>query len=245
MSAKAMGKNRVVVYHPANPLPLIGGVSRMLHDLMPSTQTHRRNRDDEEGSPRLLRPASIPNAPNVCVGVVRVGKSERRAPRMVRRRDEQEEVEMPPRGVKKGSKRARQYEHIRDSLEEREAGAKSGPRRSRPAPVNKERARHGEAATSSRLSKTDMSSGRRGGVRAHRSGPAWTDTRPAVRGGEGTGRDGAVEDEQGPAHTSGRRRSGHSKRIRAVVRRRRSGGAQTARRGVLNHANRRPARLAA
>ena len=77
---------------------------------------------------------------------------------------------MPPRGVKKGSKRARQYEHIKDSLEERgtsEARAEEIAART----VNKERARHGEAATSSRLSKTDISSGRRGGLRAHRAGP--------------------------------------------------------------------------
>jgi hypothetical protein len=72
--------------------------------------------------------------------------------------------------VKKGSKRARQYEHIKDSLEER---GTSDDRAEEIAArtVNKERARHGEAAAPSRLSKTDISSGRRGGVRAHRAGP--------------------------------------------------------------------------
>jgi hypothetical protein len=77
---------------------------------------------------------------------------------------------MPPRGVKKGSKRARQYEHIKESLEER---GTSDDRAEEIAArtVNKERARHGEAATSSQLSKTDISSGRRGGLRAHRAGP--------------------------------------------------------------------------
>jgi hypothetical protein len=75
---------------------------------------------------------------------------------------------MPPRGVKKGTKRARQYEHIKDSLEERgvsraeEIAART---------VNKERARSGEARESSRLSREDMSSGRRGGIRSHRKGP--------------------------------------------------------------------------
>jgi hypothetical protein len=70
---------------------------------------------------------------------------------------------MPPRGVKKGTKRARQYEHIKDSLEDRgvtradEIAART---------VNKERARSGEAKTSSRLSRTDISSGRRGGLRS-------------------------------------------------------------------------------
>ena len=75
---------------------------------------------------------------------------------------------MPPRGVKKGSKRARQYEHIKDSLEDR--GVKRADEIAART-VNKERARHGESKTSSRLSRTDMSSGRRGGLRAHRSSP--------------------------------------------------------------------------
>ena len=77
---------------------------------------------------------------------------------------------MPPRGVKKGSKRARQYEHIKDSLEDRgtsEDRAEEIAART----VNKERARHDEAQTSSRLSREDMSSGRRGGIRSHRKSP--------------------------------------------------------------------------
>ena len=37
--------------------------------------------------------------------------------------------------------------------------------------VNKERARSGEARESSRLSREDISSGRRGGIRANRKGP--------------------------------------------------------------------------
>ena len=77
---------------------------------------------------------------------------------------------MPPRGVEKGTKRARQYEHIKDSLKEQgrsEATAEEIAART----VNKERARHGEAATSSRLSREDISSGRRGGLRSGRKGP--------------------------------------------------------------------------
>jgi hypothetical protein len=77
---------------------------------------------------------------------------------------------MPPRGVEKGTKRARQYEHIKDSLLERgesEDTAEEIAART----VNKERARTGEARESSRLSREDMSSGRRGGVRAHRKAP--------------------------------------------------------------------------
>jgi hypothetical protein len=70
---------------------------------------------------------------------------------------------MPPRGVKKGSKRERQYEHIKESLEERGV-----PRSEEIAArtVNKERARAGESATSSRTSTRDISSGRRGGLRS-------------------------------------------------------------------------------
>ena len=77
---------------------------------------------------------------------------------------------MPPRGVKPGSKRARQYEHIKDGLEKRgrsEDLAEEIAART----VNKERAREGESVESSRLSRTDISSGRRGGLRAHRKGP--------------------------------------------------------------------------
>ena len=77
---------------------------------------------------------------------------------------------MPPRGVKKGTKRARQYEHIKESIEQRGASeAKAEEIAART--VNKERAQHGESKTASRLSKKDMSSGKRGGLRAHRSGP--------------------------------------------------------------------------
>lgn len=77
---------------------------------------------------------------------------------------------MPPRGTKKGTKRARQYEHIKDSLLDRgtpEPEAEELAART----VNKERARHGEAKESSRLSRRDISSGRRGGLRSHRKGP--------------------------------------------------------------------------
>ena len=77
---------------------------------------------------------------------------------------------MPPSGVKKGSKRARQYEHIRQG--ERERGVPE-PRAEEIAArtVNKERARSGEARTSSRTSTEDISSGRRGGLRSGRPGP--------------------------------------------------------------------------
>lgn len=77
---------------------------------------------------------------------------------------------MPPRGVKKGSKRARQYEHIKDSLLDR-GTSESEAEEIAARTVNKERARSGESKEASELSKRDRSSGRRGGLRSHRRGP--------------------------------------------------------------------------
>jgi Rho termination factor, N-terminal domain len=72
---------------------------------------------------------------------------------------------MPPRGVKKGTKRARQYEHIKKST--RQQGASEDRAEEIAArTVNKERARHGESRERSRTSTKDMSSGRRGGQRS-------------------------------------------------------------------------------
>jgi hypothetical protein len=72
---------------------------------------------------------------------------------------------MPPRGVKKGTKRARQYEHIKDSL--RDQGRSEDTAEEIAArTVNKERARAGESRTRSRSSVNDISSGRRGGLRS-------------------------------------------------------------------------------
>lgn len=52
---------------------------------------------------------------------------------------------MPPRGVKKGSKRARQYEHIKKS--EKEAGRSEGRAEEIAArSVNKEKARSGNGS---------------------------------------------------------------------------------------------------
>ena len=65
------------------------------------------------------------------------------------------------------TKRERQYEHIKEGLEDRgrsEDVAEEIAART----VNKERARHGEAKTASRSSVRDISSGRRGGLRSHR-----------------------------------------------------------------------------
>src|SRR3954465_4991075 len=77
---------------------------------------------------------------------------------------------MPPRGVKKGTKRARQYEHIKKS--ERQQGASEDKAEEIAArTVNKERARHGESRRRSRTSTEDISSGRRGSLRSGTNRP--------------------------------------------------------------------------
>jgi plasmid stabilization system protein ParE len=65
------------------------------------------------------------------------------------------------------NKRERQYKHIKKGLEDRgdsEAEAEEIAART----VNKERARSGDSARSSRTTTRDISSGRRGGLRSHR-----------------------------------------------------------------------------
>lgn len=72
---------------------------------------------------------------------------------------------MPPRGVKPGTKRARQYEHIKDS-EKSQGRSESRAEEIAARTVNKERARGGESRQRSRSSTNDMSSSRRGGQRS-------------------------------------------------------------------------------
>jgi plasmid stabilization system protein ParE len=71
---------------------------------------------------------------------------------------------MPQRAWSK--KRERQYEHIKEGLEER-GHSEDESEEIAARTVNKERARHGEAKSSSRTSTRDISSGRRGGLRSH------------------------------------------------------------------------------
>ena len=63
------------------------------------------------------------------------------------------------------AKRERQYEHVKESARERGASTKRA-KEIAARTVNKERARAGEARSSSKLSRTDISSGRRGGKRS-------------------------------------------------------------------------------
>ncbi len=63
------------------------------------------------------------------------------------------------------SKRERQYEHIKEGAKDQGASTKRAKELAART-VNKERARTGEARTSSRSSTRDISSGRRGGLRS-------------------------------------------------------------------------------
>lgn len=72
---------------------------------------------------------------------------------------------MPPRGVEKGTKRARQYEHIKESAKDQGASTDRAEEIAART-VNKERARSGESQTRSRTSTRDLSSSRRGGRRS-------------------------------------------------------------------------------
>jgi hypothetical protein len=77
---------------------------------------------------------------------------------------------MPPRGVEKGTKRARQYEHIKES--QKDQGASEDRAEEIAArTVNKEKAQSGESRQASRTSTQDKSSGQRGGERSGKSGP--------------------------------------------------------------------------
>jgi hypothetical protein len=73
---------------------------------------------------------------------------------------------MPPAGVKKGSKDARKYEHIKDSVKERGA-PESRAEEIAARTVNKDRARAGKTRTASKTSTQDpKSSSQRGGERS-------------------------------------------------------------------------------
>jgi hypothetical protein len=77
---------------------------------------------------------------------------------------------MPPRGVKKGSKRGRQYTKIKRSARKR--GASKGRAKELAArTVNKERARSGQSRTRSKSSTRGSSPSRRGGRKSGTSRP--------------------------------------------------------------------------
>ena len=67
-------------------------------------------------------------------------------------------------------KRERQYEHIKES-EKNQGRSTKRAKAIAAATVNKERARKGEAKSASRSSRSDISSGRRGGLRSRTNSP--------------------------------------------------------------------------
>jgi hypothetical protein len=77
---------------------------------------------------------------------------------------------MPPRGVRKGTKRARQYEHIKDSAKKGGASTKRAKELAART-VQKERARSGESQTRSRSSLRGKSPSARGGQRSGTNRP--------------------------------------------------------------------------
>jgi len=74
---------------------------------------------------------------------------------------------MPPRGVPKGSKWERMYEHVKKS-ERREGRSTKRAEEIAARTVNKERTQAGKTRESSRSSRKDISSHRRGGLRSGR-----------------------------------------------------------------------------
>ena len=77
---------------------------------------------------------------------------------------------MPPRGVRKGTKRARQYQHIKSSAKKRGAST-SRAEEIAARTVNKERARSGESRTRSKSSTRGKSPSARGGQRSGTNRP--------------------------------------------------------------------------
>ena len=63
-------------------------------------------------------------------------------------------------------KQERKYEHIKESVKQR-GGSTRRAKEIAARTVQKERARKGQTKSSSRLSRTDVSSSRRGGLRSH------------------------------------------------------------------------------
>lgn len=78
---------------------------------------------------------------------------------------------MPPNGVKKNSKRGRQYEHVKESALD-QGKSESTAEEIAARVVNKEKARHGESKEASKTSTEDPKSpGERGGERSGTNKP--------------------------------------------------------------------------
>ena len=155
------------------------GVQGELHRLLGSGGPRRPGTGDREARRDYRRPAErVRRGParrhprlrreRAARAALRIRAVFLRPGRVARRRLTKGDA-MPPRGVKKGTKRARQYEHIKKSQKE-EGRSDQRAEEIAARTVNKERARSGESRQRSRTSTQDISSGRRGGLRSG-SGP--------------------------------------------------------------------------
>src|SRR5213592_2609592 len=102
---------------------------------------------------------------------------------------------MPPRGIKKGTKRARQYEKIKRSQKKRGTSERRAEEIAART-VQKERARAGESRQRSRTSTRDIASGR---PALGQQRPAGPDPRAALQPGQEAQHRGSLADEQAPA----------------------------------------------
>ena len=128
-----------------------------------------------------------------------------------------ERESMPPRGVKKGTKRARQYEHVKES--QKQQGASEGRAEEIAArTVNKEKARSGESRQRSRTSTQDKSPGQRGGQRSGTRRAEGPHPRPALQRGEAAQHRRPLEHEQEPAAEGRRRQEELGPRVRGPSR---------------------------
>ena len=134
------------------------------------------------------------------------------------RRSERKEPEVPPRGVKKGSKRDKQYERIKES-EKKQGRSTKRAEEIAARTVNKERARSGESKSSSRSSTRGSSASSRGGKRSGRDGPRGRTREQLYNEAEEAGRRRPLAHEQEPAAAGGRR----EKALTRANRRRRGG----------------------
>jgi hypothetical protein len=110
---------------------------------------------------------------------------------------------MPPRGVKNGTKRARQYEKVKSGARRRGAST-SRAKEMAARTVNKNRARSGESRTRSRSSTSGSSPQRRGGQRSGTSGPKGQTKEQLYNQAKRLRIDGRFEHGQEPVATSRR-----------------------------------------
>ena len=101
------------------------------------------------------------------------------------------------------AKRERQYEHVKDSLEDR-GTSHDKAQEIAARTVNKELGTRRRGAVVVAALPLTPSSGRRGGLRSGTNREKGPDARPVVQRGQAHEHPGPLEDEQGPASAGGR-----------------------------------------